>query len=196
MDIGSLTWATLAVLALSGCSHSTASNPGNDLSQGVAADLSGDLATTSGNPGTITGTVAGKTFGTVMTALWIDGTDTATNAVVYVFDKTTACGDISAAGWDVTGPLSSTQHLEMKTFNQTPATFTVVTHALGAGQANASYTFGAGGDTVGTAGTVTLASLVAGGAATGSFDVTSFGSTANHLSGTFDAVFCSTGVEP
>ena len=50
---------------------------------------------------TVTGSVNGTTpFGTVATALGIGAADSAATTVVYLFNKSVTCAELSPAGWD------------------------------------------------------------------------------------------------
>ena len=162
------------------------------------------LATDSGAPtdgstggSTVSGSADGTPFDTAAMALWLGAPDDPATTVVYVFSKPVKCSDLSTPGWDkrIT---NATQFLEMKMFGTTPATYKVTGSPTPApGEAAVNYTLsstaGVPKETAGTAGTVTLATVVATTDATGSFALT-FGT--HSVTGTYDATFCPGGHEP
>ncbi|MBV8762349.1 MAG: hypothetical protein JO257_33980, partial [Deltaproteobacteria bacterium] len=145
----------------------------------------------------ISGSVGGKTFGTVGASYVIGMPDSpSTDTVVYLFDGAVACSSITAAGWDSNLP-AGTQVLELKMVGKAPATYaqtTAATHVPAPGEAAVSYTLAmpSATDMIASGGTVTLSTLSAS-AATGTFHVT-FSN--GMLDGKFDAPACANGREP
>ena len=74
---------------------------------------------------TVTGSVNGTTpFGTVATALWIGAADSAATTVVYLFNKSVTCAELSPAGWDAR-ITDNTEVLELKMYGTAPASYAV-----------------------------------------------------------------------
>jgi hypothetical protein len=134
----------------------------------------------------INGSVMGMNFVAAATSYWI-GHPSAGGAQtqIYLADERLPCQAISAPGWDKTIGASS-QVLEMGLAAATVSTFTIRTDA------DANYLGGPYNPSA-DAGTVTVAVVHPSQNIAGSFDL-HFG--ADTLSGTFDASFCATGVEP
>jgi hypothetical protein len=149
---------------------------------------------------TITGMVMGKTFDKVTTALWIGKPDrnTPPTTVVYLFDASVQCSEISAVGWD--GRIKAMQVLEMKTGGTTPGKYTIrggMPAAVIAGEAATNHSTLGGAmpiEQFASGGTVTLTEVNAAKDATGSFDL--MFPAGGRLAGTFNATWCPAGVEP
>jgi hypothetical protein len=144
----------------------------------------GDAGNLPGNA--ISGSVMGMRFDVAATSYWIErpalgGAPTQ----LYLSDERLACQAISAPGWDKTLGMTS-QVLEIGLSGTTVSTFHIRTDA-DANYLGGPYNPSADG------GTVTIAEVHASQNVVGSFDI-HFG--ADALSGTFDASFCATGVEP
>lgn len=147
---------------------------------------------------TVTGSVTGTTpFGAVATSLWIGAADSAATTVVYLFNKSVTCAELSPAGWDAR-ITDNTEVLELKMYGNAPASYSVTASLTPApGEASVNHTFskraGTPAEQFSTGGTVTLRALNPSTSALGSFALT-FPS--GSLNGDFNAVFCPTGVEP
>lgn len=146
----------------------------------------------------VSGSVAGATFNTVVSS-WMLGApdDPANTTVVYLFSKKVDCSELSPPGWD-TRITNGTQFLEVKMMGTAPATYTVTTSLTPApGEASVNYTLssrtGTPVETGGTSGKVVLKTLNVSSSGTGTFDL-KFGK--ESISGTFDAPYCPTGNEP
>jgi hypothetical protein len=213
--------AFLSALVLVGCGNSsggagtkdaggtggTSAGTGGRSQAGGATGTGGTRAGTGGGGGanattmtSIAGTVGGKTFNTVTTALWIGNPDpnNPSVTVVYLFEMAVDCSAITATGWDATLG-NANQDLELKAAGTTPGTYTVRggnPAALAAGEAvvNHSVLMTTPVEQIASAGsTVTLTALNPGRNATGSFDLTFPNGS---LKGTFNATWCPNGREP
>jgi hypothetical protein len=145
----------------------------------------------------ISGTVNGKTFNTVMTALYAGMPDDPASTVVFLFEAAVDCSQVSAAGWDKRVPNGS-QVLELKMMGTTAMAYTVTTAATPApGEASVNHTVaaptGTPPETASNGGKVTLVAITPTASAKGSFDLTYPNGS---LSGAFDASYCAGGVEP
>jgi hypothetical protein len=147
--------------------------------------------------GTIMGSPDGTAFDTVGTSLWIGSPDSDATTVVYLFSGPVGCGELCSPAWDQR-ILNDTQVLEMKLFGTGPGTFTAVTTLTPApGEASVNFTrsstSGTPMEVFGSGGSVTLSTLQANTAASGTFSLM-FGAQA--VSGTFNAMYCPGGHEP
>jgi hypothetical protein len=150
---------------------------------------------------TITGTVDGTTFAQVAATYWVGSPDNPdTDTVIYVFDRATECGAITAAGWDTAVP-AGTQILELKLVGKTPQTYpatTAASHIPATNESAPSYTVAAptATDQVAVGGSVTLSKLEtpsAGSFASGTFHIAFAHGT---LDGAFASAYCASGREP
>lgn len=149
---------------------------------------------------TITGTVSGTNFNTVGSTHWIGMPDSpSTDTVIYVFDRSIACNQLTQAGWDSALP-SGTQILELKMVGKTPMPYPITTAATripAPGESISSYTVAmpTATDMVASSGSVTLTALgqPTMGTAAGSFHLILPGGS---LDGMYEAPYCSTGREP
>ncbi|MGH7284273.1 MAG: hypothetical protein ACRELY_22325 [Polyangiaceae bacterium] len=184
------------VFACVGCGSGSGGDAPDSSNQDASSGV--DAATPDGGGGgTISGSPGGSPFSSVATSYVIGAPDDQATTVVFVFSKPVACADLGNPGWDqrIT---DGTQILELKAFGTSPADFNVVTTLTPApGEASVNYTLssttGTPNEIGASGGTLTLSTLSAGATATGSFALM-FG--ADHLTGTFDAIYCPGGHEP
>jgi hypothetical protein len=189
------------VVAACGSSHSggVGSTPGNDaaIPPADAGDAGSDAIPSGTGSGTVTGSLAGKPFGTVAAALWAGAPDDGATTLVYLFSAPVACSELATPGWD-TRIAEATSVLEMKSFGTTPGDYAVVSTLTPApGEASVNYTLstktGTPQEQSSSKGTVTLTKLDANVSTKGSFTL-AFGTST--LTGSFDAVYCPGGHEP
>ncbi|MDB4953997.1 MAG: hypothetical protein JWO36_1566 [Myxococcales bacterium] len=188
---------TIATLAACSGSNTGAGDASNTIDSSPTVDAPAGSTT-------ITGSVGGKGFSTVMSTYWIgmpDADPLGPDTVIYIFDKTVACNQITTAGWDTAAGLSGGQILEMKMVGTSPRAYpntTAASHIPAKNESLSSYTIAGAGaaDMIASGGSVTLSTLgtpAAGQFATGTFHITfSNGS----LDGTFTAPYCAAGREP
>jgi hypothetical protein len=153
---------------------------------GCGSGGSGAPTGTSSVPGNaVTGSVQGRSFASVSTAYWI-GNPSAGSLPTQVFlaEATLDCAAISVPLWDKT--FGDQQLLELGVTASDARTYQIGTDA------EANYLGGAINPTA-DSGTVTISSVHPSQSIAGSF-VLSFGTDA--LTGSFDAAYCATGVEP
>lgn len=195
----------LAMLALGACGTSATTSS----SSGDAAIADAGPSDAASNPdavilppagagtGAVNGDVEGSPFGKVAAALWAGAADDPATTVVYLFSSAIACSELAMPGWDKL-IADGTKVIEMKAIGTSPGAYKVVTTVTpAAGEASVNFTLSSRSGTPkedgSTAGSVTLASLAASSAATGSFTLT-FG--ASTVTGSFDAAYCPGGHEP
>jgi hypothetical protein len=170
---------------------------------GNSSDNTGPSAGSSGSgPGgtsgnSISGSVNGKGFTNVMTALYAGKPDDPASTVVFLFDAPVGCAVVSATGWDKR-VMSGSNVLELKMMGTTPQVYTVTTSATPApGEASVNHTVamavGTPPETSSNGGTVTLAAINPKVSVRGAFTLTYANGS---LNGTFDATYCAGGVEP
>lgn len=154
--------------------------------------------TTTRGEGTIAGAIDGRAFRAVRSA-WMLGRpdDPSSTLVIYLFDRSVSCGDLSGAGWDAT-MASDVQALKLKLKGRTIGDYpTAADGALSTSKSLSRYTItarkGALSEASAEAGEVKLTALTAGSSASGSFDL---GFSTGRVTGTFVAGFCAEAREP
>jgi hypothetical protein len=185
------------LVVVSGCGSSAA---GGGPSGGT------DGGTVGGGAATNIGQVGGKPFSWASGSFLIGMPDPGPNGlratVLYVFEKPIACSAISHVGWDAPVVLGQNQVLEMRAIGPVPGPFKVVGPPPAGNTATAMGEVAvnqldngrsADPEQVFNGGTVTIDAIVDKESAHGSFDV---GFEKGALTGTFEAVYCPTGVEP
>jgi hypothetical protein len=186
----------VAVGALSTCSRRETANPvpeGAGRVPGLAAPLA-DAPSVEGS--TVEGSVAGREFGAVASALLIESPECSRATVVYLFSKPVRCLDLSFAGWDqAMDPAAAV--LELHVEGRTAGSYLVVdAPSPTAGEAVVRSVSapkrGTAGEASATGGWITMEKVAPSGA-TGTFAVT-FG--ARQVKGRFEAAFCPSGHEP
>lgn len=139
--------------------------------------------------GTISGSVGGRTFDHVSSALWLESADEQADVAVYLFENPVQCQTVSMPGWE--GHLAAGgQVLELAYHGTQLGTFTVSDDLFPPpGTASVEYIPEADErrEILSTGGMLTLDALVPRVHAAGTFDV-QLGTTS--LRGSFDAVFC------
>jgi len=182
-------WLTRAVVCamgvmLSRCGGSSSSAASS--SAGGGGVDSGGAGSPSLTGNAIDGTVMGMRFTTIAASFWVQNPSAGgAPTLLFLLDEKLGCSGISAPGWDKT-IAAATQVLEIGLAGPASTTFTIL------GDADANYLGGPYNPSA-DSGRVTVDVVKPSQELIGSFDV-HFG--ADALSGTFDATFCSTGVEP
>ena len=196
--------SAVAEVAVDGAGTETSVDASADASDsGVVVDAPSEVALDApaeaggSGSGTISGSVKGATFDTVMSSYWIGTPDDPATIAVYLIGKPITCAEISKSGWSHTIP-ASTQVFEMIMTGSAAGTYKVSTaNPPPAGEAEVQYIFAqpTKNETRANAGTITLGTLTPKSEAIGSFSV-QFPDGTSKLDGTFDAVYCPTGHEP
>jgi hypothetical protein len=152
---------------------------------GCGGSGSGGATDGGGGPNTVAGKVQGHQWSQVGAAYWI-GMPSAPPPAAFVFllEAPTPCAAISTPNWDKI--IGNEQVLEIEVRDPAVATLQVPA------QAAAAYLRGDYNPSA-ESGTVTLTSIVPGKSLAGSFDARFAGEA---LRGTFEAVYCPSGVEP
>jgi hypothetical protein len=146
---------------------------------------------------TITGSVGGTPFTDVAAAFVIESPDSDTTTVIYLFSKPVRCLDLSFSEWDrALGTGSSV--LELKVLGKAPGSYlSVATPTLSPREAAAEWkrtsATGVANEVRSSGGWITVDSLFPSGPATGTFALEF---AAGHLTGRFNAAFCTDGHEP
>ena len=138
-----------------------------------------------GGPSTVAGTIQGVKWSRVASAYWI-GMPSAPppTAFVFLLESATSCAAISTPNWDKI--IGNEQVLELEL--REPALTTLQVPA----QAAAAYLRGAYNPSA-ESGTVTVSRLTPGQSLAGGFEARFAGEA---LTGTFEAAYCPSGVEP
>jgi hypothetical protein len=162
---------------------------------GNPAQSSNDSGTASSQDGAgggsgnvVNGTVVGRRFGAVAKAFWIGmPSPSSLPTQVFLLGSSLDCTAISTPLWDKT--LGTGALLELGAAGMTPNTYQIPITADGSYLPDASGAY----NPTAESGTVSITAVNASKNIVGSYEV-HFGS--DVLTGTFDAVYCATGVEP